>query len=118
MDVDAVRHALIADREQTQARIAAMSAELEAVANASAGSNLDDEHDPEGSTVAFEREQFAAVRAQAQAHLGDIEAALERLAGSRYGICEACGNSIASERLDALPATRRCIACARGVTGR
>jgi RNA polymerase-binding transcription factor DksA len=113
VDLDAARRALTADREATQARIAAMSAELDAVAAASAGSNLDDEHDPEGSTVAFEREQFAAVRAQAQVHLVDIAAALERLAEGRYGSCESCANPIASERLDALPAARRCIACAR-----
>ena len=112
MDVDAVRRSLAADREATDARIAAMSADLDAVASASAGSNLDDEHDPEGSTVAFEREQLAAVRAQAQAHLADIDAALHRLAERRYGNCERCDQPIAPERLDALPAARLCIACA------
>ncbi len=112
MDVEAVRRALAGDRDATEARIDAMSAELAAVASAAAGSNLDDEHDPEGSTIAFEREQFAAVRAQAQAHLAEIDAALARLAQDRYGICERCGRPIAPERLDALPATRLCIACA------
>jgi DnaK suppressor protein len=112
VDVDAARRALAADREATEARIAAMSADLAEVATASAGSNIDDEHDPEGSTIAFEREQFAAVRAQALAHLADIDAAIARLAEGRYGTCERCGQPIAPERLDALPAARLCIACA------
>jgi DnaK suppressor protein len=30
------------------------------VAAAAVGSNIDDEHDPEGPTIAFEREQLAA----------------------------------------------------------
>jgi RNA polymerase-binding transcription factor DksA len=82
------------------------------VASAVAGSNIDDEHDPEGSTVAFEREQYAAMRAQAQQHLADVDAALARLAAGAYGRCERCGEPIADARLDALPAARRCITCA------
>lgn len=89
-----------------------MTHDLAAVAAASSGSNLDDEHDPEGSTVAFEREQLAALRGQAQQHLVDIDDALVRLAEGRYGRCERCGAPIAAARLEALPATRLCLICA------
>jgi RNA polymerase-binding transcription factor DksA len=91
-----------------------MSAELAAAAAAAAGSNLDDEHDPEGSTIAFEREQLAGLRAAAQHHLRELDAALERLDDGRYGLCEECGQPIGDARLEALPATRWCVTCAAG----
>ncbi|MGX7681388.1 TraR/DksA family transcriptional regulator [Jatrophihabitans sp. DSM 45814] len=112
MAKQAVAQVLAADRDATLARIASMTADLEAIAAAAVDSNLDDEHDPEGSTVAFEREQLAAVRAAAQAHLADIEAALVRLDAGRYGLCERCGENIAQERLALLPGARLCITCA------
>jgi DnaK suppressor protein len=103
---------LTADRAATRESIAAMTRELTAVAAASDGGNLDDEHDPEGSTVAFEREQLAAMRSQAVAHLADLDAATARLERGEYGACEVCGGPIAERRLAVLPATRTCIACA------
>jgi RNA polymerase-binding transcription factor DksA len=111
VDPDALRR-LAADRTETAARLAAMNRELARVADAVAGSNLDDEHDPEGATIAFERAQFAAAKAQAEEHLADIDAAISRLQANRYGTCERCGASIGDERLQALPATRLCIRCA------
>ena len=93
-----------------------MTADLAAVAAASVGSNLDDEHDPEGSTIAFEREQLAALLAHAQAHLTEVDDALARLRDDRYGVCELCGNPVANARLAALPATRWCITCAARAT--
>ena len=112
MDTRRTELSLAADRRATQARIASMTADLEGVAAASAGSNIDDEHDPEGSTVAFERAQLSALLSRAREHLADVDAALERLSGSGYGWCERCGGPIAEDRLAALPATRLCIACA------
>jgi RNA polymerase-binding transcription factor len=41
----------------------------------------------------------------------EIDAALQRVRDGDYGICEACGDSIAVSRLRALPATRYCIGC-------
>jgi len=48
-----------------------------------------------------------ALRSQAR----EIEAALERLSGSRYGACERCGEPISPQRLYAVPWTRRCFPC-------
>lgn len=45
--------------------------------------------------------------------LAEANAALERLAQGRFGLCEACGKAIARARLHALPYTRFCVACAR-----
>jgi RNA polymerase-binding transcription factor DksA len=93
-------------------RIGAMSAELEGIISASAGSNADDEHDPEGSTLAYERARVAALLAEAQDALGDLDRALARLDAGTYFDCERCGSPIAPERLEARPGTRTCIRCA------
>lgn len=45
--------------------------------------------------------------------IAEIDAALRRLAEGSYGICEGCGDSITEARLQALPATRFCVACAQ-----
>jgi RNA polymerase-binding transcription factor DksA len=112
MDHRAAEQRLLGERATTAQRLAAMDADLAAMAAAAAGSNLDDEHDPEGSTIAFEREQLAALRARAQHQLLELDAALERLANAGYGRCESCGQPIGDARLEALPATRVCVNCA------
>jgi DnaK suppressor protein len=48
---------------------------------------------------------------QSQQHLQHIEAALQRLAEGRYGLCTLCGQPIASERLAVLPYTITCVTC-------
>jgi RNA polymerase-binding transcription factor DksA len=45
--------------------------------------------------------------------LREVDAALDRMDTGTYGRCQKCGNPIAEERLEALPATRLCIACKR-----
>lgn len=111
-EYDDVARRLDDERAEVAQRVAAMSAELDAVAAATAGSNVDDEHDPEGATVAFEREQLAALRSRAEQALAEIDAARERLDAGTYGRCEMGGEPIAAERLAALPATRWCVTCA------
>jgi DnaK suppressor protein len=43
----------------------------------------------------------------------EIETALQRVADGSYGTCDDCGQPISSARLQALPATRVCVDCAR-----
>lgn len=43
--------------------------------------------------------------------LADIEAALARMRGGRYGACLDCGAEIHRDRLLAYPTARRCIDC-------
>ena len=45
--------------------------------------------------------------------LREVQGALERMDAGSYGICQRCGQPIAEERLEALPATRLCIGCKR-----
>ena len=75
--------------------------------------NADDEHDPEGHTIAFERAQVDALVRQARDRLAEVDAALARLDAGSYGVCERCGGPVGDGRLEARPETRLCIDCAR-----
>jgi DnaK suppressor protein len=108
----AVREALEAERETTLSRIGAMSADFDSIVAGSADSNSDDEHDPEGSTIAFERAQVDGLLREARAYLGDLQRALARLDAGTYWTCERCGGPIGPERLAARPATAVCVVCA------
>jgi RNA polymerase-binding transcription factor DksA len=44
--------------------------------------------------------------------LGELDAALERLAEGRYGICSGCEEEIPEARLEVLPEARTCAGCA------
>ena len=107
-----IREVLTAEQAEVLARVGALSRSMEDIIGASESANADDEHDPEGSTIAFERAQMAALLAQARAHLTEVTGALRRLDAGRYGCCEGCGAAIAPERLRARPTARTCIHCA------
>ena len=108
----AIRAALDAERAATLDRMAALRRDFDGIVDSSALVGADDEHDPEGATIAFERAQLAALLDQAHSHLADLDQALSRLSEGRYGRCERCGQPIAPARLAARPAARTCIACA------
>jgi DnaK suppressor protein len=99
------------ERERTAARLAALSGDHAGIVEASRDSNADDEHDPEGSTIAFERSQVAALARQAQEHLTEVDAALARLDAGTYGTCERCGRPIEAARLEARPTARTHVSC-------
>jgi len=52
------------------------------------------------------------------AELGEVEAALERIAAGTYGICADCDADIEPHRLEAVPAARRCFACQTALEAR
>lgn len=103
---------LAAERERTDARVAALERDLDDIVESSTSVSADDEHDPEGATLAFERAQVAALLAQSRSHLADLDDADSRLRDGTYGICERCGGQIGLERLKARPTARACVSCA------
>jgi RNA polymerase-binding transcription factor DksA len=115
---DEVRRRLLAERERTAAHLAALVRDHDGIVAASESSNADDEHDPEGATIAFEREQIAALLGQSRSSLDDLDRALARVEDGTYGTCQVCGQAIAPERLEARPAATTCIACASRPTSR
>jgi RNA polymerase-binding transcription factor DksA len=100
-------------RDRTLGRLAELHAVFDAIVESSAAANLDDEHDPEGSTVGFERAQVASLLARARTQLAELDAARERLRRGAYGTCEICGKPIPDARLQAQPAARTCVGCAQ-----
>jgi DnaK suppressor protein len=104
--------ALRAERAAVLELIRTMTADFDGIVADSLDSNADDEHDPEGSTIAYERAQVAALIAAARSKLDDLDHAMARLSAGRYAVCEGCGGPIALERLMALPAGRTCFECA------
>jgi RNA polymerase-binding transcription factor DksA len=111
-EYDEARGRLAEERRETERRLEGLIATFAGIVDASETSNADDEHDPEGATIAFERSQVGALIEQARAHLAELDVAEARVASGGYGTCETCGGPIAPERLAARPVARTCIACA------
>jgi DnaK suppressor protein len=109
LDLEAATERLREERDEVRARLAIMTRDLVSLFAASADSNADDEHDPEGQTIAYERSQLSALIQGAQEHLCGIEAATTRLQQGSYGICEVCHQPIPAARLDARPTARTCV---------
>jgi RNA polymerase-binding transcription factor len=106
------REVLLAEREGALRRVAALEREFAVLAEAASAGGTDDEHDPEGATLAFERQHAAALLAQAREQVAAVDAALERIRAGRYGVCERRGQPIGDGRLAARPAARTCVRCA------
>jgi RNA polymerase-binding transcription factor DksA len=112
INVDALAELLAAERIMAIEQITLLTTDLNEIINASRSVATDDEHDPEGATIAFERAQVRAILDQARGRLADLDRAIVRLREGTYGRCEVCGQPIAPERLAARPAARTCIVCA------
>jgi RNA polymerase-binding transcription factor DksA len=105
--------ARIADQRASTAELeAALSRAFADIVEANAGANSDDEHDPDGATIAFERAQIAALLDAARAELDALDEARQRIIDGTYGTCVRCGLPIHDDRLDVLPATTTCVTCA------
>src|SRR3954463_6540460 len=104
---------LVADRAATLRRIEALSGDVDAVIEAASDVATDDEHDPEGATIAFERARVGALLEQARVHLTHIADAGSRIDRGRDGVWGIFGEPIGAERLAARPVARTCIRHAR-----
>jgi len=106
--VDAVR----SEQRRAAAQVESLEQTVTAIVEGSELTATDDEHDPEGATIAYERAQAISLLQQARldlARLGEAQALLESGEPSR---CEVCGREIDIERLLALPTTTTCVHCA------
>lgn len=106
------RDSLEGERAACLQRIQALQGAFADIAEAAADSNGDDEHDPEGATIGFERAQVAALLQQSRTRLREVEDALARLGTGAYGLCEVCGAEIPAERLAVRPTATMCVGCA------
>ncbi|WP_141585533.1 TraR/DksA C4-type zinc finger protein [Actinomadura sp. WMMA1423] len=106
------REVLEGERERTLAAVRALERDREGIVESARLSAVDDEHDPEGATLGFERAHVEALLASARGRLDDLDRALERLAAGTYGVCTSCGGPVGAGRLEARPAAALCISCA------
>jgi RNA polymerase-binding transcription factor DksA len=68
-----------------------------------------DQHQADHGTETFERERDLSLLEDIETEISDVERALVHLNQGTYGYCEACGQPIPPERLEAMPATRFCL---------
>jgi RNA polymerase-binding transcription factor DksA len=107
-----LRELLLVERARVGSQLASLGRDFDVIVAASDSVATDDEHDPEGATIAFERAQVTALRAQAASHLADIDRALGKVDDGSYGVCERCSRAIGADRLEARPAALLCVTCA------
>lgn len=104
--------ALAARAHEVAARLAALDADLAVVRDARAPEQADDEHDPEGATLADDLARLAGLRRAAADELAAVDAARARVDAGTYGMCERCGAPVGAARLAVRPAAARCVRCA------
>jgi RNA polymerase-binding transcription factor DksA len=112
LDIQSVLEVVEAEQERTARQIASLEAVLAAIIEGSELVSTDDEHDPEGATVAYERAQALALLRQARVDGDALAVTRRRLEQGRPVTCADCGRDIGLERLAALPTTGRCVRCA------
>ena len=101
------------ERGRVADQIANLQQSFNGIVDAAELTSTDDEHDPEGTTIAYERAQVTALLSQARDDLVALDAALDRIEIGTAQACEACGGPIPLERLLALPSVVTCVECAR-----
>ncbi|MGY6499670.1 MAG: TraR/DksA family transcriptional regulator [Acidimicrobiales bacterium] len=102
-DSDAVRGELEAERDRLKKQVDELASDTDTSMTFDGGF-------ADSGQVAAERGEFTSLSNSLRDQLDDVEAALTALDEGRYGYCEVCNEAIADARLEAMPATRRCIA--------
>ena len=102
MNVDHFHRRLIARKEELQQLLERLE------------DTLDDPKSQDFSEHATESEFDEVYESQGREGLKEIsaiDAAIDRIANNRFGICAGCGNAISEERLDAVPHAAMCRHC-------
>ena len=110
MEVDRARARL----EEERARLEEVREGLDVVTRESEEESLSelsslDQHQADIGTETFDREKDISILEQVEAELADVSHALRRIDEGTYGVCEACGQPLGDERLEAVPAARFCV---------
>jgi DnaK suppressor protein len=111
VDQDQARELITKEQKRLQALVREREAEGISEAEGEQISELADydQHQAEVGTETFEREKDFSLLEQLEAELDDLARALRKLDEGTYGICEACGDEIPAERLEARPGARFCV---------
>ena len=100
-DVDRQRGVLVEEHLQLRAEIEDL--------HVGDPSEAHDENFADSGQVAAEQGESMALAGKLREQLDDVARALDKLDAGTYGLCEACGQPIGADRLEAMPAARYCI---------
>jgi DnaK suppressor protein len=106
-DLDAIARQLEQRRDRARERVAALAKRPERGAAQGFGKRIGD-----GTVEAISRLTDIGVGSSLEVGLARTERALVKLREGTYGRCDACGEPIAATRLQALPDSVMCVACA------
>lgn len=112
MDEARARELLAAERARLEELKAGREAEGIADIEGAGASELSsglDQHPADVGSELFEREKELGIVESFDIALLEIDAAEQRLEDGTYGTCVECGITIPEERLEARPATARCV---------
>ena len=98
-------------RAQLEEERDSLRAQLDELGYGGSGLNYDSNF-ADSSQVTAERGEAEALGSKLKETLDEVEAALAKLDGGNYGVCEDCGTQIPPARLEAKPAAKYCIDCA------
>ena len=107
VDPEQIRDELIRRRAELQAELSRLTQPPEEGASVGFGKRVGD-----GTTEAVERLATTATARSIAASIADVDNALARIDEGTYGFCDVCGLEIPPTRIEALPATTRCVTCA------
>jgi DnaK suppressor protein len=106
-DLDAVRQLLEERRDRNRERVAALAERPELGAAQGFGKRIGD-----GTTEAISRLTDIGVGSSLESAVDRTERALAKLDQGTYGSCDTCGEPIGAGRLQAMPDSVLCVACA------
>ena len=112
LDIRSLLEIVEAEQERTGRQIASLEAIVAGIVEASELVSTDDEHDPEGATIAYERAQASALLRQARTDRDALLVTRRQLEEGQQVVCAVCGRHIDFERVAAVPTTTRCVQCA------
>ena len=107
VDLDAVAAVLRERKQDLEERIAAFARAPERGALLGFGKRIGD-----GTTEAISRITEAGVGSTLELTLTKVDRALEKIEEGSYGVCDGCGQPIASGRLKVAPESSLCVNCA------
>lgn len=114
-DLKTFETTLVTLRARLRGDVSHLTSEALRSASSETGGNLSSAplHLADVGSDAFEQEFTLSLLQNQEQVLEEIADALERIKHGTYGQCEECRKPIHKKRLQALPYTRHCVACAR-----
>jgi RNA polymerase-binding transcription factor DksA len=112
VELNAARERLIDEKKRLSEATNGLADELdldESQQSSTGELNTYDQHPADAASDTFEREKDSAILTTLKGRGAEIDAALQRLEDGSYGNCEACGEPIGDDRLEAFPAARFCM---------